>query len=153
MKVLMVCLGNICRSPMAEGILRSKAAQRKIYLEVDSAGTGNYHSGEHPDPRAIATAKKFNVDISKQIARQFAQADFDFYDFIFVMDHSNYSNVIRLAASEEHRKKVSLMLSNWPESPLEEVPDPWFGGPEGFIDVFKMLDKACDCFLNEHFSN
>ncbi|MBL0103985.1 MAG: low molecular weight phosphotyrosine protein phosphatase [Bacteroidetes bacterium] len=149
MRVLMVCLGNICRSPMAEGILTNSAKENGVSIEVDSAGTGNYHVGENPDPRAIATAKKFGVDISDLIARQFKKEDFQQFDHIFVMDKSNYDNVIRLAQSNSDRQKVRLYLSLIPSFPLEEVPDPWFGGPEGFVEVFQMLNKATDAFLEE----
>lgn len=145
----MVCLGNICRSPMAEGILTNSAKENGVSIEVDSAGTGNYHVGENPDPRAIATAKKFGVDISDLIARQFKKEDFQQFDHIFVMDKSNYDNVIRLAQSNSDRQKVRLYLSLIPSFPLEEVPDPWFGGPEGFVEVFQMLNKATDAFLEE----
>lgn len=147
MKILMVCLGNICRSPMAEGILSHKAAQLEIPVTVDSAGTGNYHVGEAPDDRAIATAKKFGVDISTQKARQFTAEDFDRFDRIFVMDASNLRNVLQLAAHEEQRAKVSLMMDVLYPNEAMEVPDPWFGGTEGFVRVFEMLDSACERFL------
>jgi protein-tyrosine phosphatase len=134
---------------MAEGILSKAAQSSGIEIEVDSAGTGNYHVGEHPDTRAIKTAKNFGVDISKHVARQFKKEDFKLFDHIFVMDRSNYENVIRLSNNDEEKSKVRLYLSLIPNFHLEEVPDPWFGGPEGFIDVFHMLDKATDAFLSE----
>jgi protein-tyrosine phosphatase len=149
MRVLMVCLGNICRSPMAEGILTNAAKENGLSVEVDSAGTGNYHIGEHPDPRAIGTAGKFGVDISKLSARQFTKADFKNFDHIFVMDKSNYDNVISLARTQAEKEKVRLYLSLIPSYPIDEVPDPWFGGPEGFVDVFKMLEKATEAFITE----
>jgi protein-tyrosine phosphatase len=149
MKILMVCLGNICRSPMAEGILSHKATSLHLPVTVDSAGTGNYHVGESPDDRAIATAGKFGVDISGQQARQFTVEDFDRFDHIFVMDTSNRRNVLQLAEREEHRAKVRLMMDVLYPNEEMEVPDPWFGGQEGFVRVFEMLDTACDRFLTD----
>lgn len=147
MNVLMVCLGNICRSPMAEGILRKKAADSNIDLFVDSAGTGAWHVGEHPDERAIQTAKKFGVDISKLVAREFSTDDFFRFDRIFVMDKFNYENVIRLAPSPEVIGKVELLLNQSNPGNHDEVPDPWFGDNEGFIPVYRMMENACDVFV------
>lgn len=145
----MVCLGNICRSPMAEGILRRKAAERNIKIEIDSAGTGNWHVGEHPDPRAIATAKIFDVNISKLVARQFTVKDFDRFDAILAMDHSNLKNILQLSRTESDTEKVDLLLNVLPTLLDKNVPDPWFGGDEGFIDVYKLLDEACETYLNK----
>lgn len=145
-KVLMVCLGNICRSPMAEGILIHKINQRNLAIEVDSAGTGNYHVGEHPDSRAIATAKKFGIDISGLIARQFTSIDFSIFDWILVMDSSNAKNVLELASSDEDKSKVKMFLE-FSDRKDKNVPDPWFGNNNGFVDVFKMLEVACEGFL------
>ncbi len=148
-KVLMVCLGNICRSPMAEGILRSKVKELKLNIEVDSAGTANFHVGESPDLRAIKTAKIFGVDISDLRGRQFVQSDYDKFDFIFVMDESNKTNVLKLARNEVDKKKVKLFLDLTPELDFKDVPDPWFGGDEGFVEVFEMLEKSCHNFLTQ----
>lgn len=147
LKILMVCLGNICRSPMAEGILKHKAKDQGLNIFVDSAGTGGWHSGDHPDRRAVQTAKKFGVDISKQIARKFSQRDFDEFDFIFVMDHANLRDVLKLARNERDSVKVKLLLELDEPGSNREVPDPWYGGDDGFTDVFKMMDKACDSLL------
>lgn len=144
MKILMVCLGNICRSPMAEGILRQKVNERGLAVSVDSAGTGNYHIGEAPDHRAISTAAKYGVDISGLAARQFTVSDFDDFDRIFVMDQSNLRNVLALAGSETHRSKVTLLLDAVYPGEEMEVPDPWFGSLEGFDRCFEMLETACD---------
>lgn len=141
MNILMVCLGNICRSPLAEGILRKKA---QGLCEVDSAGTASYHIGEPPDPRMISTAAKHQVDISTLRARQFKASDFDTFDRIYVMDHSNYKNVCALSNKESHLKKVSYLLAN-----KAEVPDPYYGGEEGFEKVYQLLNQACEQILAE----
>lgn len=138
----MVCLGNICRSPLAEGILKSKVFSSKIF--VDSAGTGAYHIGKKPDMRSIAIAKINGIDISSQKARKFTVEDFDIFDSIYVMDTSNYTNVISLARNEEDKLKVHLILNEvFPDENLD-VPDPYYGGDFGFKNVYKMLDEACD---------
>ena len=107
-KVLMVCLGNICRSPLAEGILQAKLPKNYI---VDSAGTANYHVGIAPDKRSVVTAKKFGVDISQQKCRQISKADFEIFDYIYVMDTSNYKNVMAIAPNEEAKQKVKVILN------------------------------------------
>lgn len=141
-KVLMVCLGNICRSPLAEGILKSKVDSLKV--QVDSAGTGHWHVGQAPDVRSIAVAQKNGLDISKQQGRQFKAADFDAYDYIFVMDKSNEENVLALAETDEQRTKVSMILETIFPNENVDVPDPYYGGDTGFDNVYKMLDEACD---------
>ena len=138
----MVCLGNICRSPLAEGILASKLPKDKF--QIDSAGTGNYHVGKQPDYRSIATAKKMGLDISNQKARQFSVKDFDEFDYIFVMDISNYDNVIELAKSEIHKNKVRLILEDLFPGENVDVPDPYYGLQNGFDTVYEMLDETCD---------
>ena len=135
-KILMVCLGNICRSPLAEGILRSKLDSNFI---IDSAGTGGWHAGETPDKRSIQTAKNHGIDISNQKARKFSIADFDLFDYIYVMDQSNYKDVINLAPDEAAKAKVALILGD-----SKEVPDPYYGGQEGFENVYYLLDQACE---------
>ena len=138
----MVCLGNICRSPLAEGILKSKIFDRKT--EIDSAGTAGYHIGEKPDKRSIAIAKQYDIDISGQKSRKFIIEDFDEFDYIYVMDNSNYDNVIALARNENDKAKVKLILNEVSPGENLEVPDPYYGGEYGFLDVFKMLDEACE---------
>lgn len=137
----MVCLGNICRSPLAEGILRSKLSKDFI---VDSAGTGGWHAGELPDKRSIATAKNRGLDITNQRARQFKKSDFEIFDSIFVMDNSNYKDVIALAPNEEAKLKVKLILNEIFPNENVDVPDPYYGGQDGFENVFDMLDQACE---------
>ncbi|WP_242085111.1 low molecular weight protein-tyrosine-phosphatase [Aestuariivivens sediminis] len=140
-KILMVCLGNICRSPLAEGILRSKLPLDNFL--VDSAGTANYHVGDRPDSRSIAVAKKFGLDISNLRGRQFNMNDFDTFDYIFVMDESNYNNVISLARSDKDIAKVKFILNEVYPNQNYSIPDPYYGGNSGFENVYKMLDEAC----------
>ncbi|NJB35887.1 MULTISPECIES: low molecular weight protein-tyrosine-phosphatase [Flavobacteriaceae] len=139
-KVLMVCLGNICRSPLAEGILKAKVDPDKVY--VDSAGTAGYHIGNAPDPRSVAVAKIHGLDISKQQCRKFIPEDFDAFNSIYVMDKSNLANVLALAKNDADRAKVKLLLSEL-NGPIKEVPDPYYGGDDGFEKVFQMIDEAC----------
>ena len=145
----MVCLGNICRSPLAEGILEHKVKQQGLEWEIDSAGTGAYHAGELPDARSIAVAKKYGIDLTNQRARQFKVADFDSFDKIYVMDASNYRNIMRLARNEADKAKVELIRNvvrpNW----NEQVPDPYWND-NGFEEVFQMLDEACDHIIKQN---
>ena len=138
----MVCLGNICRSPLAEGLLASKLPRNKFF--VDSAGTGGYHIGREPDHRSIATAKKNGLDISHQKARKFTTQDFNDFDYIFVMDNSNYDDVTFLAKTEEHKQKVQLVLNELFPGDNVDVPDPYYGLQNGFDMVYEMLDEATD---------
>src|SRR5699024_8492594 len=144
---LMVCLGNICRSPMAEGILRAKVDPDKI--EVDSAGTSNYHINQQPDARMMATAKQHGIDISMLRGRQFTVDDFDNFDYIFVMDKSNYSDVLALARSEADRAKVDLILNQIHPGKNQDVPDPYYGGDAGFENVFNLLDESTNRFIEK----
>ena len=141
-RILMVCLGNICRSPLAEGILKSKVDSSKLF--VDSAGTGHWHVGDAPDKRSIAVGKKYRVDITNQRGRQFNAKDFEDFDIIYVMDNSNKENVLALAENDNHREKVKLILDEIFPGENVDVPDPYFGGNSGFENVFKMLDEACE---------
>jgi protein-tyrosine phosphatase len=141
-KILMVCLGNICRSPLAEGILKSKLP-RKSFL-VESAGTGSWHVGKQPDERSIAIAKKNGIDISNQRGKQFTSNDFDNFDYIYVMDNSNFNDVIKLAQNPEQIAKVQLILNEVFPGENVDVPDPYYGSQFGFETVFKMLDETCE---------
>jgi len=141
-KVLMVCLGNICRSSLAEGILQSKVNSDAFF--VDSAGTSNYHIGKAPYELSVNTAAKYGLDISNQKARQFVIKDFDEFDFIYAMDESNYENILSLARNEKDAQKVRMILKETHPTENLSVPDPYYGGIEGFENVYKMLDEACE---------
>ena len=141
-KILMVCLGNICRSPLAEGILASKLPKNKF--TVDSAGTGSWHVGHSPDERSISVGKKNKIDISNQKGRQFSTTDFETFDYIYVMDSSNYSDVLELAKTQDHKDKVQMILNDLFPNENVDVPDPYYGVANGFDQVYKMLDEACE---------
>ena len=146
----MVCLGNICRSPLAQGILESKIAKSNLKdIIVDSAGTGNWHSGSAPDQRSIEIAKENGIDISKQKARQFNTEDFNLFDKIFVMDTSNYATLLRLSSSERESEKIKLILDYSFQNKRSSVPDPYYGGSDGFKIVFQLLDQACEEIMKE----
>jgi protein-tyrosine phosphatase len=144
----MVCLGNICRSPIAEGILRDKIEQQNLNWTVDSCGTSAYHIGERPDTRGTATARSYGVDISNQRARQLRQSDLDDFDFIFAMDTSNYHDIMKMAKTDQQRSKVDLLLNQIFPGENRAVPDPYYDG--GFDRVFKLLDNACDSLMNQY---
>lgn len=146
-KVLFVCLGNICRSAIAEGVLKQKSEEQNLSLVVDSAGTSNYHVGEAPDRRMQAKAIEHGLNISNQRGRQFTVSDFDEFDYIFAMDNSNYKNILSLARNEADEEKVSLFLNQSYPNENMDVPDPYYGGEQGFEDVYQMVDKACDDFI------
>lgn len=147
-RILFVCLGNICRSPLGEGILRHKAEKNGLKLAIDSAGTGNWHVGENPDKRAIKIGKDKGVDISKLVARQFSEHDFDKFDLILVADAEVYNGVIDLARNENDKKKVDFIMNLVHTDSNKAVPDPYFGGADGFEKVFDMLDKACEAIIS-----
>lgn len=142
MKILMVCLGNICRSPLAEGILREKV--KDLNVETDSAGTSAYHVDEAPDTRSIQIGRKHDINISDLRGRQFVVEDFDRFDKIYVMDQSNYRNVMMMAKNEDDKSKVEYILNELEPQSNAEVPDPYYGGDMGFENVYKMLDAATD---------
>ncbi len=149
MKILMVCLGNICRSPLADGLLKAKIEARQLTDIVDSAGTSSFHAGEKPDARMIATANSYGVSLSHLRARGFETKDFDLFDRIFVMDQSNLQNVLKLSRTEADRNKVDLLLNLSHPGKNLEVPDPYYGGDEGFHAVYKMVDEATDVLIKQ----
>lgn len=145
----MVCLGNICRSPLADGLMRKKVVDHDLPVEVDSAGTGDWHVGEAPDPRMRETAQSKGLSIDELRGRQFNVEDFDRFDRIFVMDLSNRENVLKLARNDEDAAKVDLLLNLSHPGEDMEVPDPYFGGDEGFQHVYQLVDDATDQLVNE----
>jgi len=147
--VLFVCLGNICRSPMAEGILRYKAEKSGLKINIDSAGTGHWHEGENPDKRATATAKQHGIDISKLVARQFNKNDFDKFDLILVADDEVYDGVNAIARNDNDKKKVEFIMNILYPDSNQNVPDPYMGGMDGFEYVYNLLDRACDALLKK----
>ncbi|RKR81281.1 protein tyrosine phosphatase [Mucilaginibacter gracilis] len=138
----MVCLGNICRSPLAHGIMDNLVEQQGLGWQVDSAGTGDWHIGQGPDRRSVREAKLHGVDISKQICRQFSVTDFDEFDHIIVMDKNNKRDVLALARNNDDRKKVRLLLGD------KDVPDPYHND-EQFAPVFKMVEQGCMVLMKE----
>lgn len=147
-KILFVCLGNICRSPTAQGIFEYKLRQADLAFELDSAGTGDWHIGRPPDPRSQAFAQRWGVDLSGQRARLVVTEDFQRFDRIFAMDRSNLNDLQRLAPSPS-RARVELVMSLAPDYGLEEVPDPYYGGDRGFEQVIDMLSVAADRLIEE----
>ena len=145
--ILMVCLGNICRSPLAEGILKSKIQNQNII--VDSAGTEAYHIGNLPDSRSRDVAKKYGIDITNQRARKIEISDLDKFDFIYAMDETNYKNIIALAQNEHQKAKVFMIMNELLPTENVSVPDPYYGGNNGFEHVYKMLNEACDIIINK----
>ena len=149
MKILMVCLGNICRSPMAQGILENKIKEEELDVEVDSAATSDYHIGDPPDPRAIKKAAEYKIDITHYRGRQIAAEDFEKFDKIYVMDSSNYSNTLEVCSKDNAKNKVEMILNLSYPGKNKSVPDPYFGGEDGFEEVYRMLDAACDVIIQD----
>ncbi len=148
MKILMVCLGNICRSPLAEGILKDKIKKVGLHWEVDSAGTSGWHSGERPDSRSIEVAAKYNIDITDQSSRKVRSVDYEIFDLIYAMDVQNYNDLISLA-TEQEKPKIKLILNEIDSAKNKNVPDPYWDD-NGFEKVLKMLDEACDMIVEKY---
>ena len=150
MRILFVCMGNICRSPSAEGVFRSLLAVRapQLAVEIDSAGTHDYHVGEPPDDRAIAAARRRGIDLSSLRARTVRTSDFDYYDLILAMDEQNLRELRRRAPAARH-ERIQLMMEFVPSSPVRAVPDPYYGGPQGFEQVLDLLEEAAEGLLRE----
>ena len=146
----MVCLGNICRSPMAEGILRETLKKAKIKnIEVDSCGTSAWHVGEAPDKRAQTMCKKHGIDIRNLRGRQFIYEDFSQFDLIYAMDYDNFLNITAMSKNSNDLKKVKMILNeSFPNSDMS-VPDPYYGGNDGFNKVFSLLKNACDKIVEQ----
>ncbi|HEX7413846.1 MAG TPA: low molecular weight protein-tyrosine-phosphatase [Bacteroidia bacterium] len=144
-KILFVCLGNICRSPLGEGIMLHFIQEKDLHnsIKVDSAGTAGYHINEAPDHRTIANAKKNGVDISHLRARQFSADDFDAFDKIYVMDSGNYKEVLALTKNKTHKNKVDYLLNVLHPDQNKHVPDPYYGSEKDFEEVFQLVYKAC----------
>lgn len=143
-RILFVCLGNICRSPLAEGIFRAQAGSAGLAgaLSIDSAGTGPWHVGKPPDPRSIQVAAQHGIDISTQRARQIAATDFGDFDTILAMDRNNLATLEALDSGTGADLRLLL------DTPAQDVPDPYYGGPGGFEDVYQLLWSGCENFLN-----
>ena len=146
-KILMVCLGNICRSPLAEGILKSKL--NSDLFKIDSAGTAGYHVGELPDKRSIEVARKYRIDITNQRSRKFIKSDFEEFDLIFAMDKNNYNDIISMVDDNNDIQKVKMILNELYPREDKNVPDPYYGGDKGFENVYKMLDEACNIIASK----
>ena len=138
----MVCLGNICRSPLAEGILKNKV--KHLDITIDSAGTAGYHIGKPPDIRSLEIARKHNINLAEQRARQFNRQDFDNFDVIYAMDLNNYSHLIALSENQNEREKIKLILDEIYPNLKKSVPDPYYDEEEGFQKIYTILEKACN---------
>jgi len=149
MKILMVCLGNICRSPMAEGIMQAKIEKYKLSAEVDSAGFEPFHTGDAPDHRAIKVMKMHGIDITAQRSRLFRKSDFDQFDRIYVMDSGNFNNVKSMAGSSHQMEKVDYILNILHPHSNMPVPDPYYGGEDGFEKAYQLLDAATELIAIE----
>jgi protein-tyrosine phosphatase len=149
MRVLFVCAGNICRSPTAEGVMRGLLAEAELdgEIEVESAGTGGWHVGDPPDPRSVAAAAERGVELSGA-ARQVDQADFESFDLLIAMDRSNRDALRRLAPDEEARERIRL-LREYGDGQAHDVPDPYYGGSEGFAEVVEIVERNCRALLDE----
>lgn len=146
----MICLGNICRSPLADGLLRAKLISNGIkHITVDSCGTSGHHKGESPDKRMAATALKNGYDISYLSSRQLETSDLDTFDVLFVMDQANYDNTLALVKTESQRKKIRFYLNELYPDKNMEVPDPYFGGDAGFEHVFNLVEQTSDAIINK----
>lgn len=148
MKILMVCLGNICRSPLAEGILQEKARVLGLDWSVDSAGTSGWHAGEAPDSRSVQVARQYGISISGQRSRTVHRDDFYAFDHILAMDRSNLRELQRMLPDPALGGKLSLYLAHWTNAPVQEVPDPYYDG--GFERVYRLLEGAAEAFVQRY---
>ncbi len=148
--ILMVCLGNICRSPMAEGLLRQKAAEHGLNWNIDSASTNRYHTGEAPHKLSQKVCQKNNIDISDQRARVFTAQDFEQYDLIYVMADDVMQDLEQIAGNKFDQQKVKYFLAELPGHNSRNVPDPWYGEEDGYDEVFSLIDKTTDEIINKY---
>ncbi len=149
-RVLFVCLGNICRSPLAEGVFRKLVKERRLdsAIEVSSVGTGNWHVGEPPDRRMYAVAQSHGVSLDGKVARQLRESDLENYTHIFAMDKANLHDTLYLDTRDRFGHKVRLFREMDPEPDDYQVPDPYYGGPNGFEEVYEIVDRTCSSILN-----
>ena len=147
MKILMVCLGNICRSPLAEGILQDKALKARLNWQIDSAGTNGYHTGEPPHQLSIKIARENGIDISKQKSRRFTADDFEEYDLLYAMAADVLEEMKRIGKNKFDTKKVRLFLNEEYPGEDRDVPDPWSGPEGGYQEAFAIINKTCDCII------
>lgn len=150
MKILMVCLGNICRSPLAEGILQDKAFKAGLTWSVESAGTNSYHIGEPPHPLSQKVARLNGIDISKQRARRFSAEDLEVYDKIYALAENVVEEMKRIAGKKFKNSKVDLLMNELYPGKNMDVPDPWYGPEPGYHEAYKLIDKACDKILEKY---
>ncbi len=149
MKILMVCLGNICRSPLAEGVLQHKAFKAGLSWSVESAGTNGYHDGEAPHRLSQKVAKINGIDISQQRSRKLTAADFEVYDKIYAMAEDVIDDMKRIAGKKYNAEKVALLMNEFHPGKNMDVPDPWYGTEPGYHEVYEMIDKACDAIIEK----
>jgi len=150
MKILMVCLGNICRSPIAEGVMRKKIKENGLDWTVSSAGTNNQHTGEAPHKFSQKVCLQYGIDISTQRARTFKAADLSQFDRIYAMADDVYEDMLHIAGRKGDLSKMEMFLNELHPGEDEEVPDPWYGGEEGFLPVYKMIDETCDAIIKKY---
>lgn len=150
MKILMVCLGNICRSPLAEGVLQHKAKQAGLNWTVESAGTNGYHIGEAPHKLSQKVAKLNGIDICEQRARRFVKEDFDRYDKIYAMADDVMDDMRRIAKEKWNPTKVDLFLNELHPGKNASVPDPWYGTEPGYHEVYKLIDETCESIIGKY---
>ena len=150
MKILMVCLGNICRSPLAEGILNAKAQKKGLQWEINSAGTNGYHTGESPHKYSQKVAFLNGIDISHQKARQFVPEDFDRYDKIYAMAEEVTEDIKKIAKKKYDASKIDLLLNELHPGKNLDIPDPWYGPEAGFHKVFTLIEHACEAIIAKY---
>jgi len=148
----MVCLGNICRSPLAEGILQDKAFKAGLDWSVESAGTNQYHTGDAPHPLSQKVAKLNGIDICNQRARSFVAEDFEVFDKIYALAGDVLNDIRRIAKNKFDKEKVDLLMNEVYPGKNIDVPDPWFGPEPGYHEVYKMLDKVCSAIIDKYSS-